>query len=157
MHRKYLTMAIYFEQLVIIASFLGVYMAEASYLAWRKIWAMYGWCLMLIKWICDQCYFLGECRVILIWLFLNFFIYSHPSLVLIMRWFDYISWVFDTKYFESVVLVNDWWPNIQVIRFCYSFYIFSPIKRAESSALVCVKYIQHWPRRIPLHLGWVYF
>jgi len=30
-------MAIYFEQLVKIASFLGVYMAEASYLAWRKI------------------------------------------------------------------------------------------------------------------------
>lgn len=30
-------MAIYFEQLVIIASFLGVYMAEASYLAGRKI------------------------------------------------------------------------------------------------------------------------
>lgn len=41
MHRKYLTMAIYFEQLVKIASFLGIYMAEAFYLAWRKIRAMY--------------------------------------------------------------------------------------------------------------------
>jgi len=59
MHRKYLTMAIYFEQLVKIASFLGVYMAEAFYLVWSKIWAMYGWCLIFIQWIGDQSYFLG--------------------------------------------------------------------------------------------------